>query len=86
MSDQGTPDMNKFRYQIDTLTPGIPEGLTREEIVTFVLASQMQGMAIGLQSVLEQDLLGHPEAIRISTEKLQRLSDELVDVIPDVNL
>jgi hypothetical protein len=78
-SDFGMPDINNLRHQIDSLTPNIPECMSRGKIATLCFSMQVQGMAIGLQTVLDQRLLEYPDVIPRLIEELLKLSNEVFD-------
>lgn len=71
-------DISKVRHQIDTLTPTLPESMTRTEIATFAVAMQLYGMATAL-TVTASILAYNPAVMRASAAECKALGDALLD-------
>jgi hypothetical protein len=72
--------MDKLRHQIDTLTPTVPDGMSRADIATFAVAMQVQGMAIALAE-LARTRTCSPDELTTSAAACGTVSSELLDGI-----
>jgi hypothetical protein len=71
----GPVTIEELRHRIDTLTPGLPDLVSRTEVTTLMLAMYLHGSVSALETPLEMFL---PEARRLTALSLHDMADELI--------